>query len=189
MGPVEFSGEPLACLKLDELQHCESFAAFLAAAVPPSVPLQALQLSDMRAEISAAALQGCTQLASVQCLELDFFHLDEAATAALLASTPRLTTLRLIGSWSTDLRALFVQPLPELHTLRLDSCPYSLPLELAQLTNLRRLVSAGKDGGASAGQHAGMAESQGLLPPDAEHLAGGSSAFKCGFPRVPCMHG
>lgn len=143
LGPAQFGGEPLTCFALSGVEDCESLAAFLDAAVPPSANLQALSLSSV--ELSAAALQGCTRLNALQLLELSACNFDEATAAALLASTPRLTSLHLAGTLRSELpglAALLSQPLPELHTLRLSEYRHSLPSQLAQLTNLRRLVSA-----------------------------------------------
>lgn len=114
-------------------------AALLAAAVPPSMTLQTFYPGDV--SLSAAALQGCTQLATLRRLVLFFPECDGAAVAALLACSPQLTSLRLMALAQDALEPLWEQAPPQLRTLEL--AVRSLPPELPLLTGLQCLVSWG----------------------------------------------
>ena len=117
----------------------ESFAALLAAAVPPSMTLQTFNPGNV--SLSAAALHGCTQLATLHRLVLRFPECDKAAVAALLACSPQLTSLRLMALAQDALESLWRQAPPQLRTLEL--AVRSLPPELPLLTGLQCLVSWG----------------------------------------------
>lgn len=119
-----------------------SLAQLLDVAVPPSVQLQALWLE--RGQYTAAAVQGCTQLAALQGLHLYLCDFDAAIAVEFVAACSRLTALHLIAAERRELAAMLSQPLPQLQALRLHGGFHSLPPQLAQLTNLRRLVSLGR---------------------------------------------
>ncbi|PRW51127.1 S-phase kinase-associated 2 [Chlorella sorokiniana] len=138
LGPAKFDGNALACLTLNGLDSSQPLVAVLDAVVPPSVQLQALSLLDSR--FSAAVVQGCTQLAALQGLQLRDCPVDAAAGAALLASTPRVTALHLDSCSQIDVGALLRSGLPQLQMLRLAYYLHPLPPELARLTNLCKLV-------------------------------------------------
>ncbi|PRW50993.1 FHA domain-containing isoform B [Chlorella sorokiniana] len=132
---VDEAAFPLT-LMLDGRGSIESFATLLAAAVPPSLTLHALVLYGM--DFTAAALQGCTQLATLRTPLLDSEPHDPADVGALLGCCVGLTALRVYGDSPDQLEALVAQPPPQLRSLELCDAR-ALPPQLALLTSLECL--------------------------------------------------
>ena len=133
-------------LHLVAAQPLEALQPLLSAVLPPSVTLEALELE--RVSFSAAAVQGCTRLTTLERMNLIRCQFDAAAAAALFSNSPQLAALQL----NTD--ALFfsedeaggspadqLQLLPELQWLRVSAGLTGVPPQLVELTNLQSLVS------------------------------------------------